>query len=260
MSPWPEFLVPALAGILGLVVGSFLNVVIHRLPRGGSLWRPRSHCPVCQRPIAWYDNVPLLSYLLLLGRCRHCHSAISLRYPLVEAATGALFVAVVLRFPTGWAWLHALTLVSLCIALAFIDLEHLLLPDVLTLPGTAVALALAAVGGPTPLIPALEGWVVGTALPLVVFFLYRWWRKVEGMGLGDVKLLGMLGAFLGWQQVLLVLGLGAVAGACVGLGLVAAGKGGRQTELPFGTFLCAAALVVLFFGRELVGLWFGWPA
>jgi leader peptidase (prepilin peptidase)/N-methyltransferase len=246
-----------LAGLLGLVVGSFLNVVIHRLPRGESLVFPASHCPHCGVPIPWYDNVPLLSFLFLLGRCRFCAQPISLRYPLVEALTGSLFFAAAKSFAFGLPLLHALALISLCLALAFIDLEHFLLPDALTLPGTALALALALLGGPTPLVAALVGTALGVALPVAIIFLYRLWRGVEGMGWGDVKLLGMLGAFLGWQGMLWTLGLAAVVGAFVGGALILAGKGSRQTELPFGTFLCAAALGVLFFAPQLPSLWLG---
>ncbi|MGQ9752499.1 MAG: prepilin peptidase [Thermoanaerobaculaceae bacterium] len=247
----PAWFFPVLAGALGLVIGSFLNVVIYRLPRGESLVFPPSHCPNCGAPIRWWDNVPVLSYLFLAGRCRDCHQRISLRYPVVELATGLLFVAVAKTFPLGLANVHAFLLVVLCLALGFIDLEHMLLPDVLTLPGLLLGLLLAAGGGPTPLSAALGGVVLGVALPLAVIWGYRWWRGVAGMGLGDVKLLGMLGAFLGWQGMLLALSLGAIAGSLVGVALILAGKGSRQTELPFGSFLCAGALVVLFFGSRL---------
>lgn len=257
MSELPSWFVPVLAAALGLVVGSFLNVVIHRLPRGESLSFPPSHCPRCGAAIRWYDNVPLLSYLLLRGRCRDCRGPISPRYPLVEAATGLLFLAVLGRAPQWPGALHALVLGSLCLALALIDLEHMLLPDALTLPGTAFGLLLALLGGPISLLDASLGTVLGAAVPLAIIWVYRWLRGVEGMGFGDVKLLAMLGAFLGWQGMLLALALAAMAGALVGVGLIVAGRGSRQTELPFGTFLCAAAVVVLFWGDQLFVLW-GW--
>jgi len=259
MSGLSFWFVPLVAGLFGLVVGSFLNVVIHRVPRGQSVISPPSHCPGCGSPIRWYDNVPVLSYLLLLGRCRVCRARIPLRYPLVELATGVLFVGVAMRFPLGLPALHAVLLGCLLIVLAFIDLEHLLLPDLLTLPGTFLGLLLAVLGGPTPLASALVGTALGFVIPLAIIWAYRLLRGVEGMGLGDVKLLGMLGAFLGWQAMLLTLALAAVAGALVGVGLILAGKGSRETELPFGTFLCGAALVVLFSGPKLLALvrW-GW--
>lgn len=255
MSELPPWFLPVFATAFGLVLGSFLNVVIHRLPRGESLLRPKSHCPRCQTPISWYDNVPLLSYLLLLGRCRHCGGSISPRYPLVEAATGALFLAVSLTRQDPGAALHAAALGSLCLALGFIDLEHFLLPDVLTIPGMALGLMVAWIGGPTPLSDALIGLALGVAVPLAIIWGYRLLRGVEGMGLGDVKLLGMLGAFLGWRGMLVTLALAAVAGAVVGVALILAGRGSRQTELPFGTFLCGAALVVLFWGEKILLLW-----
>jgi leader peptidase (prepilin peptidase)/N-methyltransferase len=255
MSELPAWFFPVLAANVGLVVGSFLNVVIHRLPRGESLSHPPSRCPRCGAAIRWYDNVPVLSYLFLAGRCRDCRAPISPRYPLVEAATGLLFFAAALKLPQ-WLWVfHAVVLGSLCLALALIDLEHMILPDALTLPGVALGLLFAWLGGPTPLLPAIIGTVLGAALPLSIIWAYRWLRGVEGMGLGDVKLLAMLGAFLGWQGMLLTLALGAVAGALVGVGLILLGKGSRQTELPFGTFLCAAAVVVLFLGEKLLTFW-----
>lgn len=252
MPPW---FVPAFATAFGLVLGSFLNVVIHRLPRGESLLRPGSRCPRCRQPIRWYDNVPVLSYLLLLGHCRHCGGAISPRYPLVEGATGMLFLFVSLTRPEPVVALHAVALGSLCLALGLIDLEHMLLPDALTVPGIGLGLVFAGAGGPTMLPDAAIGVALGVVLPLGIIWAYRLLRGVEGMGLGDVKLLGMLGAFLGWQGMLATLALAAVAGASVGIGLILAGKGSRHTELPFGTFLCGAALVVLFWGERIVALW-----
>jgi len=253
----PDAFTLAAAAAYGLVVGSFLNVVVHRLPREMSLVRPRSHCPACGAPVRWYDNVPVLSYLLLRGRCRACRSAISPRYPLVELATGALSVACAARFGVTLEGAAAAVLVLLLLPLAIIDLEHHLLPDALTLPGIALGLAFSTAGGLVPVRDALLGAALGAALPYLVIVAYRLVRGVEGMGLGDVKLLAMVGAFLGWQGVLLTLGLGSCVGAAVGLALIAAGRAGRSTELPFGTFLAAAALGVLFRGPELAAL-LGW--
>ena len=253
----PGWFALTVAAAYGMVFGSFLNVVVHRLPRGMSLLRPGSHCPACGTPVRWFDNVPVLSYLLLGGRCRACRVAISPRYPLVELASGALTVAVVARFGLTLSGLEAMLLVMLLLPLAFIDLEHHLLPDVLTLPGIAVGLAGSLAGGLVPLLDAATGAAVGAAVPYAVIVIYRWLRGAEGMGLGDVKLLAMIGAFLGWRGVLLTLGLAATAGALLGLTLIALGRGRRDTELPFGTFLAFAAMIVLFAGNRLL-IVFGW--
>jgi len=247
----------AVATAYGLVVGSFLNVVIHRLPRGASLLRPPSHCPACGAPVRWFDNVPVLSFLLLVGRCRSCRAPISPRYPAVELLGGFAAAAALLRFGLTVAGVEAMLLLMLLIALAFIDLEHHLLPDVLTIPGIALGLAGSLAGGLVPALDAAIGAAVGAAVPYAVIVVYRWLRGAEGMGLGDTKLLAMIGAFLGWRGALLTLGLAATTGAAVGIALIVAGKGRRDTELPFGTFLAGAAAVVLFAGSALL-LALGW--
>jgi leader peptidase (prepilin peptidase)/N-methyltransferase len=253
----PAWFWSAAVGAYGLVFGSFLNVVIYRVPREISLLRPRSHCPSCDALVRWYDNVPVLSYLWLLGRCRDCRARISPRYPLVELATAAVLLAVWHRFGATVVALEAAVLVMLLLPLALIDLEHHLLPDVLTLPGIVLGLAGSACGGITTLFDAAVGAVLGAALPYLVIVTYRLIRGAEGMGLGDVKLLAMVGAFLGWRGTLLTLALGATAGAIVGIGLIVAGRGKGDTELPFGTFLALAAGVTLFFAADLVRL-LGW--
>jgi leader peptidase (prepilin peptidase)/N-methyltransferase len=253
----PEWFGVAVAAAYGLVVGSFLNVVIHRLPREESLLRPPSRCPRCGAPVRWFENLPVLSYVVLGGRCRACRAPISPRYPAVELLSGALAVAALLRFGLTAAGVEAMLLLMLLIPLAFIDLEHHLLPDVLTLPGIAVGFAGSLLGGLAAPLDAVIGAGVGAAVPYAVIVTYRWLRGAEGMGLGDVKLLAMIGAFLGWRGVLLTLGLGATAGAAFGVGLIALGKGRRDTELPFGTFLAGAAALVLFAGPSLLGL-LGW--
>ncbi len=243
----------------GLVFGSFLNVVIYRLPRRMSLLRPRSHCPNCGALVRWFDNVPVLSFVALGGRCRRCRAPIAWRYPLVEAATAGLLTAALARFGLTVRGAAAAVLLLLLLPLAMIDLEHKLLPDVLTLPGIAVGLGLSLAGATVPVLEAVIGAALGAALPLAVLFAYRAIRGVEGMGLGDVKLLAMVGAFQGWRGVLLTLCLGAGAGALVGIGLIAAGKGRRDTELPFGTFLAAGAAAVVFFGAPMIRA-LGWAA
>jgi leader peptidase (prepilin peptidase) / N-methyltransferase len=252
-----SWFVVAAAVVYGLIFGSFINVVIYRWPREMSLWKPRSHCPGCGALVHWYDNVPLLSYAVLLGRCRQCKAPISPRYPLVEALSGALCGLVAWQFGLSLAGVQAAVLVLLLIPLGFIDLEHKLLPDVLTLPGIVLGLLGSWAGALATPLDALLGAALGGLIPYLVIVVYRWLRGVEGMGLGDVKLLAMVGAFLGWREMLLTLSLGATLGALVGVGMIVFGRGGRDTELPFGSFLTVAALVALFWGPRLLWL-LGW--
>lgn len=238
------FLIPVALG--GLVVGSYLNVVVHRLPRGLSTVRPASCCPACEAPIKAYDNIPVLSYLLLRGRCRTCAAPISLRYPLVEVATATLFVACALIF--GWSLqaVAAALFCSLMVALGLIDLEHMILPDKLTLPGIALGLALQPWIDGVTLLDALIGTLIGAGALILLINVWFWLREEEGMGLGDVNLMALIGAFLGWKGVLLALFSGALAGALVGLLLMAVRRLALTSKLPFGTFLAVGALVALF--------------
>lgn len=236
---------------MGLIVGSYLNVVIYRLPRELSTAWPRSHCPGCGNAIAARDNVPLLSFLLLRGRCRFCRTPIAWRYPAIEALTALLFLLCFWRFGPSLETAAACLFSAALVALAVIDLEHFLLPDQITLPGTVVGLALA---------PWLD-WggakeaLIGAGLGALVLLAMTWgWRLVrgeEGMGLGDVKMLAMIGAFLGWKGTLVTLLLASASGAMVGLALLGRGGAGWKTRLPFGFFLAAAGMVCLFFGQPL---------
>ena len=250
-------LLDAYAAVLGLIAGSYLNVVVYRLPRGLSTVLPRSACPACGAPIGVRDNLPLLSFALLGGRCRACRAPISWRYPLVEAVTAALFLACLERFGVSLAALAAALFCCLMIALALIDLEHQLLPDRLTLPGIAAGLAL------QPWLPWAGGlWraVAGAALGAGVLLAIRgaWFlaRREEAMGLGDVKMLALIGAFLGWQGMLVALFFASLAGSLAGLALIWRGGAGLRTRLPFGSFLALGGLFALFAGREIAA-WYG---
>jgi leader peptidase (prepilin peptidase)/N-methyltransferase len=241
-------LLPALvsAALVGLVVGSYLNFVVHRLPRGRSTVRPGSACTACGATIKALDNIPLLSYVALRGRCRSCGARISPRYPLVEATTAGLLVACVLSF--GWRPQAAVAafFCALILALALIDLEHLLLPDRLTLPGIAAGLVLQPWIDGVSLLDAVLGTLIGAGLLILLINVWYWLREEEGMGLGDVNLLALIGAFLGWKGVLVALFFGTFAGALVGLTLMAGRRLELTSRLPFGTFLALGALVALF--------------
>lgn len=238
---------------VGLVVGSYLNVVIHRLPREESTVLPRSRCPRCGALIRARDNLPLLSFLLLGGRCRVCRGRISWRYPLVEVVTALLFVVCLEVFGLHWQALVAVVFGCLLIALAAIDLEHYLLPDLLTLPGLAVGLLLSFTEVWIPWRDAVLGAALGAAGLWLVSEVWYLLRREEGLGLGDVKMLAMVGAFLGWKGVLVTVFLASLTGAGVGLALIALGRMELGSRLPFGFFLSGGGLVALFAGPALLG-------
>ncbi len=240
-------MIPAVVGLFGLVVGSFLNVVIHRVPLGRSVAWPSSRCPFCGIPIRAFDNVPVLSYLVLRGRCRNCKADISPRYPLVEGLTGLLFGLAVHEFGLSLALVSALVLISVLVALAAIDLEHRLLPNAIVGPAAVVGFVLSVAGDPA------RWWVYlvsafGVAAGLFALAL----AFPGGMGMGDVKMGGMLGAFLGPYAAPAVF-LGALLGSIVGGLLIATGRVQRRNGLPFGVFLAVASVFTLFLGREVWG-------
>jgi len=249
-APW---LLPAFAVLFGLVWGSFLNVVIHRLPLGRSLVSPRSRCPSCGKPVAAYDNVPLLSYVVLGGRCRHCRVSIAVRYPFIEAAVGAASLLSFVRHHLSLDYAAELAFVAAVVALIFIDFDHQILPNSITLPGMGLGLALAGPRVDVSFLDALLGALLGAGLLYFVSEVYLRLRKVEGLGMGDVKMMGMVGAFVGWKGVLLTLFLGSLSGTLVGLVVMAASKGDLRTKLPFGTFLGMGAIATVYLGERLIG-------
>jgi leader peptidase (prepilin peptidase) / N-methyltransferase len=234
---------------LGLCLGSFLNVVIHRLPRGESLIRPRSHCPRCQRAIRPWHNLPVVGWLLLRGRCADCSLPISVRYPLVELAGGGLFLLAAVAFPTPLRSLAAALFFLSMLAVLFIDLEHRIIPDEISLGGLAAGLALAhwTIG----LGPALAGALAGAGGLFLVGTIYRGLRHRDGMGMGDVKLAAMLGAFLGLRGVVLTVLLASLLGSILGVSLVLSRRGNGVTALPFGSFLAPAAAFALLWGPRI---------
>lgn len=242
------FVLALLAALTGACVGSFLNVVVHRVPRGISVVTPRSRCPECHAHIRPWDNVPVLGWLWLRGRCRHCRTRISPRYPLVEAAVAALAVACLLHFGANLASMGAFVLLASLLAIALIDWEHMIIPDPISLGLLAVGLLLSPLNG-VGWLRALVGALAGGGLLLLVAWGWEKARRVEAMGGGDVKLMGAVGAFLGAGGALLTIFLGAFLGAIYGTVVL---RRGGQARVAFGTFLSAAAFVVVFFGDALV--------
>jgi leader peptidase (prepilin peptidase) / N-methyltransferase len=238
--------------LFGLVWGSFLNVVIYRLPRGQSLVWPPSSCPKCRARLKPYDNIPLLSFLLLRGRCRSCGLKISPVYPLVEALTAASFLLLQAHFALGVHFLAACLFTSVLIVLCFIDLFHQILPDEITLPSLALALVYSAFRQDLGLRRALIGAVAGAGFLLLIYSLYWLLRKKEGLGMGDVTMMLLVGAYLGWVNAFFTLLLASFSGALVGIFLMSCRKKDLQFALPFGTFLAPAAFVALVWGDRIV--------
>ena len=241
----------------GAIIGSFLNVCIVRLPEQRSIVRPPSHCPTCRRDIAWYDNVPLLSYMLLRGRCRGCGTRISPLYPAVELLTGALAVALWLRLGPTLAFAGYFAFAAALITVTFIDLDHRIIPDVISLPGILMGLAVSFVSPLVTPVDAVLGILAGGGVLLAIALAYQAIRGQEGMGGGDVKLLAMIGAFLGWQSVFVTLMVASLIGSLIGVVLMLYQRADTKFAIPFGPFLACGALVYLFFGDRILAFYFG---
>ena len=238
--------------LIGLVIGSFLNVVIARVPERRSLVHPRSSCPGCGTMIAWYDNIPILSFLALRGRCRACAMPIPWRYPLVEAVTGALFLAAYAAFGLTLDAAVAAVLLAALVAITAIDLQYQIIPDVISLPGILAGCLANVATGRVPWVDSLLGIVVGGGLFMVIIL-----ASGGGMGGGDMKLGAMLGAFLGWKVVLVAVFAAVILGGSLALGLLASGKRGRKDPIPFGPFLAAGGAAGLFYGERVVRWYLG---
>jgi leader peptidase (prepilin peptidase)/N-methyltransferase len=267
--------------VLGAIIGSFLNVCIYRIPRDASIVRPGSRCPACAVPILYYDNIPLISYMALLGRCRKCGATIAIRYPLVELITAGLFVVFYRVLGLSLELPVSLAFASLLIVISFIDLDHLIIPDILSLGGLVLGVALSffrpsfgytdSLGGvlagagllkglPESLVrvaTSLGGVLLGAGILFAIAKSYELVRKREGMGGGDIKLLGMIGAFCGFEGVIFSLVSGSLMGTLVGLPLTLIRGEGMKYALPFGPFLSLGALLYLIAGNQLIRLFFG---
>jgi|TARA_Y100001949_G_scaffold73300_1_gene62184 leader peptidase (prepilin peptidase)/N-methyltransferase len=242
------WIVSALAGLVGLMIGSFLNVCTLRWPEDESVVFPGSHCPKCGEPIRWYDNVPVLGYVLLRGRCRACREPISLQYPLVELATGLVWTGMFSYAGLSFEALRGTLLLTILFGIALTDARFYIIPDQFSLGGLVLGLGLAFLPGGIDALDALIGAIVGFGLLGSVAVVGKWMLKKDAMGLGDIKMMAMVGAFLGWAGVLLTVFLGALLGAVI------FGPISYKTKklVPFGIFLAAAAAITYGFGSEII--------
>jgi leader peptidase (prepilin peptidase)/N-methyltransferase len=244
------------AAALGAIVGSFLNVCIYRLPRGRSIVWPASACARCGRELAWFENVPIVSYVVLRGRCRTCGEPISMRYPIVEATTAAMFALAWWYYGPSLLLASRLVLGCALIVLFEIDREHQILPHAITLPGIAVGFAFSLFTDPG-WASSLAGIAVGGGTLLAIAYGYYFLRHEEGLGMGDFKMLAMIGAFLGWQLTVLTLMVASVLGSAIGVFLLATSRGGMKSALPFGTFLALGAGIAATIGPGVVEWYVG---
>lgn len=245
------------AFVFGCIFGSFFNVVIHRVPKGESLSHPASHCPSCGTPIAFYDNIPILSYLLLRARCRHCGVRISPRYLVVELLTGLVFLFLVRRDGLEWQLAIELLFLSILILITFIDLDTYTIPDVLSVGGTVAGFLLSFVSTRVDWTGSIVGILAGGGFFYLIAFAYHAVRKQEGLGGGDIKLMAMIGAFLGWRGVIFTVLTASIVGTAVGFVVMSRKRKGMNTMLPFGPFLALGAAAFVFFGEEFFRWYMG---
>jgi leader peptidase (prepilin peptidase)/N-methyltransferase len=245
--------------VLGAALGSFLNVLIYRLPEETSIIFPASRCPHCRKAIRFYDNIPVISYILLKGRCRECHEKISFRYPLVELITAVLSLLLFWKFGLTFQYLFSFIFVCALMVITFIDLDHQIIPDVITLPGIPIFFLAAVFAMNLRFLDAFLGFLIGGGCLYGIAFVYELVTKREGMGGGDIKLLAMIGAFLGWQSLLFVLLVSSLLGAVVGISLMMVKGQDMKYAVPFGPFLSFAAVAYIFFGDYAIRLFLFMP-
>ena len=238
--------------IIGAIIGSFLNVCIVRLPKEESIVTPGSHCPHCNHPILFYDNIPFISYLVLRGKCRYCKSSISPQYPLIEGITAISSLLLFLKFGPSLNYLLYFSFVAALIVITVVDIYHQIIPDVISIPGIGVGLLGSLLVPYITFFNSLLGILLGGGSLFLVATLYQWLFKREGMGGGDVKLLAMIGAFLGWKSVILTILLGSLVGSIIGMiTMVIKGKDFKYA-IPFGPFLSLGAVIALFYGEAVI--------
>ncbi len=242
-----EILIPVAVFVFGAMIGSFLNVCIYRMPRKESLVFPGSHCPHCETPIRFYDNIPVVSWFLLLGKCRNCRSPISFEYPLVEALNAVGYLYLFFLFGLSAEMFLYVLFFSALVVITFIDLYHKIIPDLISLPGIVVGLLACIFFLPPSFWDALAGAAIGWALFYLIAVVSR-----GGMGGGDIKLIAMIGAFLGWKKMLLTIMVGSFSGSVVGVLMMIFFRKSRKYAVPFGPFLSLGALISLFWGGGLI--------
>jgi len=243
--------------ILGLIVGSFSNVCIYRIPRNESIIFPASHCPKCRRNISPKDNIPLLSYILLKGRCRNCKSKISIQYPIVELLTGLIYLIIYLTYGLSVQFLIYIILSSALIIIAFIDLNEQIVPDVISLPGIVIGFILSFFVPYISFINSVLGIFAGGGIILIIGLAGSIIFKKEAMGGGDVKLAAMIGAFLGWRYIIISLFLGFFLGALAGIILILSKIKSREDVVPFGPFIVLGSLITLLWGEKIISWYLG---
>lgn len=252
----PSHLYTLFSFLFGLVLGSFLNVCIYRIPLGKSIVYPPSSCPRCETRIRFYDNIPIVSYFLLLGKCRSCRAEISLRYPVVELTSGLLSTALFIRYGLSIQYFMLFAFCASLLIIAFIDIDHKIIPDLLSIPGIVVGLGYSLLPrSPISVFESVLGILIGGGVLYVIGELFRLIRHKEGMGGGDVKLLAMIGAWMGWKFLPMVILLSSLAGTLIGGGCLLLGGRKLSEKIPFGPFLVLGSLLCLFFGREIHLLW-----
>jgi len=248
----PPFLFPAFAFIFGTVVGSFLNVCICRMPKDESIISPPSHCPQCSCQIRWYENIPVVSYLFLRGKCRGCGAHISLQYPLVELLNGFLTLLLFLRFGPSPAFAVYFLFCSALVVITFIDIEHQIIPDEISLSGIPIGFILSFFLKEHSWLNSLFGILLGGGTLLLVAYCYQRLTGKDGMGGGDIKLLAMMGAFLGWQAVLFIIFASSFVGSVIGISMMLFQKKDARLAIPFGPYLAFAAIIYIFYGKPLI--------
>ena len=252
-----EIISIVILGLLGLIVGSFSNVCIYRIPRNESIIYPASHCPKCLKTIKPIDNIPLLSYILLKGRCRHCKSKISIQYPMVEFLTGLTYLIIYLIYGLSFQTLIYIILSSALIIIAFIDLNQQIIPDVISLPGIVIGFILSFFVSYISFVDSILGIVVGGEIILIIGMGGSAIYKKEAMGGGDVKLAAMIGAFLGWRYIIISLFLGFFLGALIGIILIVTKIKKREDVIPFGPFIILGSFITLLWGKKIISWYLG---